>query len=720
MGCGRDDVCDRDCAVQNVGSSCNFDVVINRENSAWKKVCRQRTKVNVQRNKTSADHYAFRMSTKNRYSILFDCEHCIGTERMSSRVSSSKPKWTSKSGDIGFPHQNMLKSTKVKNISYCNRVVGCGPCKNVKPAPQTQTVTFKKTEKSKNSKIPKRNKKLALGIAEALLECDTPFVEMKSLPAKCLQKIYHSLHQPQSCQRSFIKRIQIQFKRDEQFRKEIKMHWLDLFNRTATPQPNVAMQNISKLKCNVKRDSPIYVATHQFQDNSLMLKSEKNETKSEKLYCICRTPNDGGLYVFCETCKEWLHPKCVFHKDHLALSLTKEQWKKCNCVCENTEIPYKKNSATVYHLVKGKNITIEAPSIRESSPFICEVTDKECDFNTNTLKNKRDTSIPLHDYENSKQNLISQTSFSQNTDAVNDRPPQLTIDSGSDISIANNTPLEENFELINTLGNYKQNVCELNEKRFEEVYKSFRIKITLDEWNKMIAGRSENKFASPYYSEILLCKLKEIYNCCVPCIVNHYLRKPGNVLKLRDTSENYYEGYVNIYCRHAHCCNCEVSGKISLVSNKKFVEGIVLLSGKRSHFVECVKSRPVKGCFKKKLMEDLQYQPPNSIYRKLQNSLDANERICGAHTYASSQSVLRNLKSKALMCTRYSDKWDINLEVFSKRLDEKNETFVRNISIRPPAVNLYSNEQLKAYTLICRKDIVYLVFRCNRKCFEAT
>ena len=47
------------------------------------------------------------------------------------------------------------------------------------------------------------------------------------------------------------------------------------------------------------------------------------------------------------------------------------------------------------------------------------------------------------------------------------------------------------------------------------------------------------------------------------------------------------------------------------------------------------------------------------------------------------------------------------MEVFCKKLNEKNEPFVRHISIHPPAVNLYSNEQLKAYTLICRKDIVY-------------
>ena len=165
----------------------------------------------------------------------------------------------------------------------------------------------------------------------------------------------------------------------------------------------------------------------------------------------------------------------------------------------------------------------------------------------------------------------------------------------------------------------------------------------------MTANRSINRFGSYYYSEILLPKLKVLYNCCVPCIANHYLRKPEKVTKLRDGSEKYYGGYVNIYCRHAHCCNCEVFGKIFFYSYEHCVEGIVSLSGKRSHYVACVKSRPIKGILKRKLMEELQHQTPNVMYRKLQNPLNDQKRLYGAHTYAPSQSILRNLKYKVLL-----------------------------------------------------------------------
>ena len=260
-------------------------------------------------------------------------------------------------------------------------------------------------------------------------------------------------------------------------------------------------------------------------------------------------------------------------------------------------------------------------------------------------KNKNESLILSTDLKDPLQKFDSPT-FVSSTQLKNRHQDQCSIDnaSNSNINSASNIQSSEIFEVIDTLGNYKQNIGEMNKKRFDHIYKSFRIEITLDDWKKMTANRSENKFASPYYSEVLLPKINKFYNHCVPCVLNHYLRKPSKVIKLRDVSRNYYEGYVNIYCGHAHCCNCEVSGKISFYSNDTCVEGVVLLSGNRSHFVQCIKSRPVKGQIKKQLMEDLQFQPPNSVYRKLQSSLESSERVYGAHTYAPSQSVLRNLK----------------------------------------------------------------------------
>ena len=54
----------------------------------------------------------------------------------------------------------------------------------------------------------------------------------------------------------------------------------------------------------------------------------KKPANRQNLYCVCQTP-DHGMYIQCETCNTWLHPSCVFNKNHLAFTLTKEQWRLC-------------------------------------------------------------------------------------------------------------------------------------------------------------------------------------------------------------------------------------------------------------------------------------------------------------------------------------------------------------------------------------------------------
>ena len=102
---------------------------------------------------------------------------------------------------------------------------------------------------------------------------------------------------------------------------------------------------------NTTIDSSIGVSN---QTNRQFEKSKQNDSnkKPEELYSICRSPNDGSLYVFCKAYQEWFHPKCVFEKDHLALTLFEEQWKKCNCVCTCANLSLKNNLTTLYHSVK--------------------------------------------------------------------------------------------------------------------------------------------------------------------------------------------------------------------------------------------------------------------------------------------------------------------------------------------------------------------------------
>ena len=120
----------------------------------------------------------------------------------------------------------------------------------------------------------------------------------------------------------------------------------------------------------------------------------------------------------------------------------------------------------------------------------------------------------------------------------------------SDVNISTPTNINNRYkdviQLISTVGNYSKRVVEIEKKRFQYVdLSSVQIKISLEDWKKMTVNRSMNRFGSYYYSEILLPKLKVLYNCFVPCIANHYLRKPEKVTKLRDAREKYYD--VDIY-----------------------------------------------------------------------------------------------------------------------------------------------------------------------------
>ena len=104
----------------------------------------------------------------------------------------------------------------------------------------------------------------------------------------------------------------------------------------------------------------------------------------------------------------------------------------------------------------------------------------------------------------------------------------------------------------------------------------------------------------------------------------------------------FNEGYANVYCSHVHCCHCADTGKIDLFAFVGRVEGN--LSGKRPHFIECVKSRHITGKQCELVAEKLPFMKPQSLYRSMQASLMDRERFLSAHTYAPPQSVLRNIK----------------------------------------------------------------------------
>ena len=61
-------------------------------------------------------------------------------------------------------------------------------------------------------------------------------------------------------------------------------------------------------------------------------------SSDKSLYCICKKSNDQCLYIECDTCKEWFHPKCIFSNNHIALLLSENQWQNVHLLCSD-QIP---------------------------------------------------------------------------------------------------------------------------------------------------------------------------------------------------------------------------------------------------------------------------------------------------------------------------------------------------------------------------------------------
>ena len=262
------------------------------------------------------------------------------------------------------------------------------------------------------------------------------------------------------------------------------------------------------------------------------------------------------------------------------------------------------------------------------------------------------------------------------------------------------------FETLEDLGNFTSSILRKEKLRFSKVdVKEESFLITPEEWSQMIKNRSKYHFGNSNYSEIILCKLRTLYSGCVPCVGNNYLKKKSEVVKLCKSDKKDYEGYVSIYCRHANCSECNVMGKVSFHSYADKIEGVATMSDRRSHYKTCLKSRPATGKRRDEILRKLESERPYSLYRHLQNYLTEEERVFGAHTYAPSQEVLRNLKSQGNISKRYSDNWIINIEIMA---EISSKTFVRDFTVRPPGIILYTDAQIKTHSEICRKDIIYL------------
>ena len=144
-------------------------------------------------------------------------------------------------------------------------------------------------------------------------------------------------------------------------------------------------------------------------------------------------------------------------------------------------------------------------------------------------------------------------------------------------------------DTLQSLSKFQKNIRDKESKRVNMInIKEKQFIISLEEWKNMVANRLTHSFNNNFYVKILLSNFKQIYDRCVPCIHYHYLRHPDQVLSIRNSESSYFEGYVQLYCIHKSCCDCNVKIKIKFFLYYNRVEGVVEISGTRQHDQVCI------------------------------------------------------------------------------------------------------------------------------------
>jgi len=494
--------------------------------------------------------------------------------------------------------------------------------------------------------------------------------------------------------------------------------------------------------------------------------SSRLEVKTKPLFCVCQKPNDGSLYIECSTCKEWFHPQCIFQEHELGFSLTDDEWAKYSFACMTNKIyraNLKRSKPTLYH----KNQVFALQSKDNTLQNFAENTENKCNQTLNNqarnsqsnyvkiaLKNHQNivqldnqTNVsalpkplmpmpehksfspkncsPLHELSNTNNatpNNVPNTQYNLDKQLLKNEKLRNNVSADAYENNSTTTTIYQtcdadmkdpalSYETLEKLGDFKESIQEKELARFSEVYVNERvIPISLEEWQQMTKDRSKKNFTGSTYVDILIPKLRAIYSGCAFCIDYNYLKKPSNVLTLRNTDGKYLEGYVKVYCIHSTCCKCDVYGRVDFYAYHDRIEAILNISGNRSHFKTCRKSRPVKGKQRKELLARLENEKPNALHEKLQLKLSEEERVYGSFTFAPSHAVLRNIKYEGNVSQRYSDDWVTNVRAMEKSFLEKSGSFIKDVRISlnfGPEIILFSDAQLKVYGQVCRRDIVY-------------
>ena len=181
-----------------------------------------------------------------------------------------------------------------------------------------------------------------------------------------MEDLFQVFHLAKSSRKNFFDRNQKKFKRNGLFKRKIKNRLSNFYKIHGITYK----ENQSKKTLNRKLDKKVInYNIDQIPDIATAKTFDREQqSKTNKFFCVCNKPNDGSMYVFCETCHQWFHPKCVFEKGHLALTLPQVQWEKCNCICKGVSISTENKLVTFYHSLQFfRPINKQSPTIQSNA-----------------------------------------------------------------------------------------------------------------------------------------------------------------------------------------------------------------------------------------------------------------------------------------------------------------------------------------------------------------
>ena len=185
-----------------------------------------------------------------------------------------------------------------------------------------------------SKKIFKKPIDKELVLAKSLFQNKLSFPIDNRLPQTCLEDLFQVFHLAKSSRKNFFDRIQKKFKRNDLFKRKIKNRLSNFYKIHGTTYNEKQTKKnldrkLDKKVINYSIDQiPNIAAAKTFNREQQKIKTIKNpknyklNKQHQQVFCVCNKPNDGSIYVFCETCHQWFHPKCFFEKGHLALTLS--------------------------------------------------------------------------------------------------------------------------------------------------------------------------------------------------------------------------------------------------------------------------------------------------------------------------------------------------------------------------------------------------------------